>query len=436
MSLKRGDGTTMPVEVSIVSLDAPAKALFAVQIRDASVHSTVEDELERLAYFDPLTQLPNRYAALLHIRMKIEGGEAFTVWHLNLDRFRILKNSLGHNFADRVLTAIADRLQATVDHGVWISRLGNDEFILVLPLLSEQEIEQVSHRIQNALARNLMVDGRDVHLKASLGIVESSPLYTDPAQMMSDAEIASFQAKIAGGGTHAVFDQPMREVLMDLQRMEADLRHAVRQDDQLWVAYQPIVDLKRGVLAGFEALVRWDHPELGVIPPADFIPIAEATGLIIPIGGDVLAQACRDAQKWMKKVGKDRLPYLSVNLSLRQLAEPNFIEHTRALLAESGITPSKLKLEITESTLMSHPEESIRKLEEIRALGVELSIDDFGTGYSSLAYLHRLPVKTLKIDRSFVSRIEESNDREIVRIITELANILGLNVIAEGRGAP
>ena len=352
--------------------------------------------------------------------------------HLNLDRFRILKNSLGHDFGDKVLVAIADQLRVLSYQGIWVSRLGGDEFVVIVPDAEPDDIDTLSADIQHLLARQVVVEDRQIHLKCSIGVVDVEGTGHVAAQILSDAEIAAFQAKIAGGGTYAVFDQPMRESLIELQRTEADLRLAVQQDDQLWVAYQPIVDLQTGDLAGFEALVRWDHPEFGTIPPAEFIPLAEATGLIVPLGADVLTEACRAASRWIQLVGPTRLPFISVNLSLRQLGEGNFIEHAKQLLEETGLQPGTLKLEITESTLMTNPEDSIRKLEEIRALGIQLSIDDFGTGYSSLAYLHRLPVKTLKIDRSFVTRLDESNDREIVRIITELARILKLDVIAEG----
>ena len=424
--------TSQPVEISIVPLQHNGQLFFAAQLRDVSVHSELDNDLHRLAYFDPVTQLPNRYATLKELTTRLQADEPFTVWHLNIDRFRVLKNSLGHGFGDRVLVALGERFRLLVRDRGWVSRLANDEFVLILPHPFADDFEKLCNRIQMALTRDLVIDGRDIHLKASIGIVEASVGYSDPAQMLSDAEIASFQAKIAGGGTYAIFDQPMRDVLVNLQRTETDLRNAVKDDNQLWVAYQPIVDLRKGTLAGFEALVRWEHPQYGQIPPGEFIPIAEATGLIIPLGRDVLAQACHDMQRWTAKVGIDHMPFMSVNLSLLQLAEGDFLAEARDLLKSTGVNPKKLKLEITESTLMTDPEHAIAKLQEIRKLGINLSIDDFGTGYSSLAYLHRLPVNTLKIDKSFVSRIDNPNDREIVRIITELAGILSLDVIAEG----
>ncbi len=425
-------GASRAVEVFIIPLHDHGQNFFAAQIRDIQSHSELDKDLHRLAYFDPLTQLPNRYAMLNQLTERLNAHESFTLWHLNIDRFRVLKNSLGHNFGDRVLVAISERLRMLVkDHGM-VSRLANDEFVLILPRATFGDIDKMCHHIQAALTRNLIIDGRDIHLKASLGIVESSELYMDPAKMLSDAEIATYHAKMAGGGIYVMFDQSMRDIVVNLQRTEADLRNAVKDDNQLWVAYQPIVDLKKGTLAGFEALVRWEHPQYGQIAPSDFIPIAETTGLIIPLGRDVLAQACHDVQRWTAQVGVDRMPFMSVNLSLMQLAEGDFLGEARELLKATGINPKKLKLEITESTLMTDPEQAITKLQEIRNMGINLSIDDFGTGYSSLAYLHRLPVNTLKIDKSFVSRIDDPNDREIVRIITELAGILNLDVIAEG----
>ena len=429
--IERPEARAMPVEISLIALEG-GDNLYAAQLRSIVMHAHVETELQRLAYYDSTTHLPNRYATLNHVDDLLAGGTRFIVLHLNLDRFRILKNSLGHDFGDKVLVVIADQLRVLSYQGIWVSRLGGDEFVVIVPDAEPDDIETLSADIQHLLARQVVVEDRQIHLKCSIGVVDVEGTGHVAAQILSDAEIAAFQAKIAGGGTYAIFDQPMRESLIELQRTEADLRLAVQQDDQLWVAYQPIVDLQTGDLAGFEALVRWDHPEFGTIPPAEFIPLAEATGLIVPLGADVLTEACRAASRWIQLVGPTRLPFISVNLSLRQLGEGNFIEHAKQLLEETGLQPGTLKLEITESTLMTNPEDSIRKLEEIRALGIQLSIDDFGTGYSSLAYLHRLPVKTLKIDRSFVTRLDESNDREIVRIITELARILKLDVIAEG----
>jgi diguanylate cyclase (GGDEF)-like protein len=430
--IERADGDAVSVELSIFSLEAQGHSLIAVQLRDISTETGVQSELHRLAYFDRVTQLPNRIATMNHLEERIAAEAEFTVLHFNLDRFRILKNSLGHRFADRILIALAERLQTMLAGEIWLSRLANDEFIIVLEKHDRETLKTVTSTIQAALSRDFVVDGRDIHLTASIGVVHVAQDYEDPVEILSDAEIAAFQAKIAGGATFAVFDQPMREVLEDLQSTEAALRLAVQDNKQISVAYQPIVDLQTGTLVGFEALARWDHPERGRISPVEFIPIAEATGLIVPIGADILAQALLEARRWAKIVGAENAPFISVNMSLRQLAEGHFIEDTKRLLAETGINPSKLKLEITESMLMTDPEESIRKLQELRNLGLELSIDDFGTGYSSLAYLHRLPVKNLKIDRSFVIRIGEPNDREIVRIISELSSILGLEVVAEG----
>jgi diguanylate cyclase (GGDEF)-like protein len=430
VSSEHGNG--FPVEITVSLLSGDHEHLLAVQLRDLSGSPDLGGELNRLAYVDPVTHLPNRYATLRHLSALMSEAEPFTAIYFNFDRFRVLKNSLGHSFADKVLRAVSQRIKTVFGETAWLSRLGNDEFFLILPSLSGEKLKQATADIQAALSHDLTVDERSIHLTASIGVVAASSPYYDPGEIMSDAEIAAFQAKIAGGATYAIFDQPMRDVLVDLQHTETDLRAAVQQGDQLFVAYQPIVDLRKGGLAGFEALARWTHPERGRIPPNEFIPIAEATGLINQIGADILTKSLREAQKWMKQTGPAHMPFISVNLSLRQLSDRHFIEHTRELLRETGIPPSKLKLEITESMLMTNPEESIFKLEELRALGLELSIDDFGTGYSSLAYLHRLPVKNLKIDRSFVMRIGEPNDREIVRIITELAGILDLAVVAEG----
>ena len=374
--IERPDKKALPVETTLAALPAGGADYLVAQLRDISLRSEVESELHRLAYYDAVTQLPNRYATLKRLGDLLAEHAVFSVWHMNLDRFRILKNSLGHAFGDQILNAIAAALKAIDGEDLWLARLAGDEFVILLPLMNEVDTEAMSLRLLRVLARDIKVDGRAVHLKASFGIAEVTGDYETPEEILSDAEIAAFQAKIAGGGTHAVFDQPMREVLMDLQRTEADLRIAVQRDDQLWVAYQPIIDLSTGLLAGFEALVRWDHPEHGLISPNEFIPIAEATGLIVPLGADVLAEACRSARDWIRMVGEEHMPFISVNLSLRQLSEGDFIARAQLLLLETGLSPKKLKLEITESMLMTDPEESIRKLNEIRALGIELSIDD------------------------------------------------------------
>ena len=317
--------------------------------------------------------------------------------------------------------------------GDTVARLGGDEFTILLEdITRSSEAIEVAERLQNELALPFNLNGNEVFTTVSIGIALSKTGYERAEDVLRDADTAMYRAKTLGKARHEIFDQTMHTRALHLLQMETDLRRAVERQE-FTLHYQPIVALDSGSIAGFEALIRWQHPERGFIAPNDFIPLAEETGMINPIGQWVLREACRQIREW-----QDRYPVypplqISVNLSGKQFMKPDLLDQIRDVLAESGIDPRSLKVEITESIMMENIETAVMMLHQLRALGIELSIDDFGTGYSSLSYLHRFPISTLKIDRSFVSRMDGNNENaEIVRTVIMLARNLDMNVVAEG----
>jgi diguanylate cyclase (GGDEF)-like protein len=398
----------------------------------------VEEQLRHNAFHDGLTGLANRALFMDHLKLALGRAERhesyqFAVLFLDLDRFKVINDSLGHTAGDKFLVEIAHRLAAVMRPGDTVSRLGGDEFSVLLDdLSSADEAERVAERLQAELAVPFNVGGQEVFTSVSIGIAMSTTSSQLPEDILRDADTAMYRAKQLGKARYEVFEQSMHARVMDRLGLERDLRQAVERGE-MFLQYQPIVSLGAGSLRGYEALVRWRHPQRGVIPPADFIPLAEETGLIIQLGRWVLEEACRQMSRWQNLSLRDEPLQISVNLSCKQFLQPDLLEQIQKVLRETGLNPQSLKLEITESVVMENIATATRTLEQIQALGVELSIDDFGTGYSSLSYLQRFPVNTLKIDRSFVSRITESDGTaEIVRTIMHLGQQLGMDVIAEG----
>ncbi len=409
----------------------------AGSLTDIHDRKMTEERLLHDAMHDGLTQLPN--AALFRDRLRVAIAQAerrqnylFAVLFFDLDRFKVINDSLGHAVGDRLLVAIARRLLSFLRPGDTVARLGGDEFaILANDIDDPRDATRIAERIQEELSLPFDLGGHEVFTGASIGIALSSTGYSSEQEVLRDADIAMYRAKSRGGSHHAVFDETMHRRAVELLQLETDLRRAV-DGEEFVTHYQPIVDLKNGRIQGFEALVRWRHPERGLVYPDEFIPVAEETGMIVPLGWSVIRQACLQTAKWCGEVSNRNLA-LSVNLSPRQFAQPDLIERLLEILRDTGMEPSNLRLEIIESLIMDDARSAIAKLGRLCDLGLQLHIDDFGTGYSSLSYLHKLPTHTVKIDRSFVTRMKPGGGQdEIVETIVSLARGLGMHVAAEG----
>ena len=356
---------------------------------------------------------------------------------VDIDNFKVVNDSLGHDQGDRILIIIAARLSAAVRPGDTVARFGGDEFVILCDeVTDEAEAWIIAKRVEDAASAPLSLDGRDHLVTVSIGIALTTDGYTPSADLLRDADAAMYQAKADGRARSMTFALSMRARAMHRLDTEMALRRAITDGD-LRVHYQPIIDIASGRIDGVEALVRWEHPTQGTITPDQFIPIAEETGLIVPLGEWVLGEACRQAQIWHQSHPELDQLNVSVNLSGRQINQADLIPVVTNILADTGLAPSSLVLEITESVLMSDPEASIVVLRSLRDLGIHLSVDDFGTGYSSLSYLKKFPVDALKIDKSFVDGLgTEGDDSAIVRAIISLAKSLGLQTVAEGVETP
>jgi diguanylate cyclase (GGDEF)-like protein/PAS domain S-box-containing protein len=395
---------------------------------------------------DGLTGLPNRVLFLDLLDRAIrrtarKRDYEFALVILGLDRFKTVNHSLGLALADRLLVEVAHRLQAWVrandaitrgGHGCTLARLGGDEFTVLLDDIDDaSDAVRVAERLREALHKPFVVEGHDVFVTASAGITMSGSGYAHPEDILRDAAIALYRAKEDSTTGCELFDIAMRDRAVSRLRVETDMRQAIERD-AFEVHYQPIVSIRGGALAGFEALVRWRHPTKGLIDPADFIPIAEDTEMIVLIGRQVLAQSCRQMVAWQQRFGAAAPRLICVNVSSKQFGDDDLISEVENVLEESGLQPSSLKLEITESAFLGDFRRAQMTLRRLQAIGVAWSLDDFGTGYSSLSYLHRLHVDTVKVDRSFVSRIGVDDGSEMVRVIAGIAHNMGMDVVAEG----
>ncbi len=405
---------------------------------DITHRKEFEERLLHDALHDPLTSLPNRALFLDRLERCMQRGRfnaeyLFAVLFLDFDRFKIVNDSLGHATGDQFLIALSARLQACMRPNDTVARLGGDEFAILIDDLGERDDAlRLAERIQDDLSRPILLEGQEVFTTVSIGIAYHADGYLHPEELLRDADTAMYRAKSLGKARHVVFDAGMRVQALERLRLETDLRWAAERGD-FRLYYQPIIHLESGRIAGFEALLRWNHPQRGMIPAPEFIPVVEETGLIQQVGQWVLQEACRQLGHWQSVYPAETPLTMSVNLSPRQFAQPDFLERLTNTLDGAPIARGSLKLEITESFLMDHAGDISRILNELKARDVHLHIDDFGTGYSSLAYLHRFPVDALKIDRSFIRGIEsEGNNTELVRTILSLGSALKMDVIAEG----
>ena len=403
-------------------------------VEDVTERKEFEAHLAHQSTHDPLTGLPNRILfedrleqALVRDR-RVKAGTA--VLFLDLDLFKLANDRFGHAAGDGLLVEVAQRLRACVRVGDTVARIGGDEFATVCEGADESEAEEIAERILAASAEPFVVEGTDVFLTASIGIAVADPS-TDVQALMRQADAAMYRAKHGGRGRSVRYHPALEREVSQLELAGA-LRRALERDE-LVVYYQPIIDLVTDELSHFEALVRWNHPTRGLLYPTDFIDVAEHTGLIVPLGNDVLDKACRQLASWQRagEVGAD--VRVSVNVSANQLDQPDFVRGVTETLERTGLTPEALQLEITESTLVRDPADTLQKLQQLEAMGIRLAVDDFGTGYASLQQLKSLPIKVVKIDRSFVMGLgHDSDDEAIVSATIRMAHELGLAVTAEG----
>ncbi|MFN0277351.1 MAG: putative bifunctional diguanylate cyclase/phosphodiesterase [Pyrinomonadaceae bacterium] len=405
---------------------------------DISERKRAEEQLLHDAFHDGLTGLANRALFMDHLRLTIERCKSrhsnqYAVLFLDYDRFKVVNDSLGHAEGDELLKQIARRLERWTRTGDLVARLGGDEFVILLSeMLASDDAIQVAERIQEDLKDPFDLSGKGVFISASIGIALSIDGFRTAEDMLRDADIAMYSAKTNGRARYEVFNEAMRTLATTRLQLETELRQALERRE-FEVHYQPIFNLVTQEIKGFEALVRWRHPDRGLIQPNDFIPAAEESGLILPLGRWILVESCRQMRVWQDSLPNAESLVISVNLSAKQFLQSDLAEQVVEALESTGLSSRSLKLEITESYLIENSDKAVKIMNRLREIGVELSLDDFGTGYSSLSYLHRLPVNSLKIDRSFVSRMSESEENsEIVRTIVKLAQNLKMDVIAEG----
>jgi len=413
-------------------------------VRDISERKRTEEQIRRLAYCDSLTGIPNRQAFLETLERELHrsklGNKKFAVLFMDLDAFKRINDTLGHNVGDHLLKIVSERLRDTigpsepfacaeVPHN--LARLGGDEFTILIPDLEQVENAlDVAHRVNEAMRRPFLIEGHEIFVTASVGISLFPQDGSDCNALLKYADTAMYHAKNCGKNNAKLYRSSLTMEIMSHVRLEVGLRKALR-NDELYLLYQPQIDVCSGAIVGVEALVRWRHPERGIISPTEFIPLAEETGLIVPIGEWVLRTACQQARQWQGL--SRRTLRMAVNLSARQFKDEKLSQIVLSALHDSGIDPTQLELELTEGTLMDDARATLATLEQLRAIGVQLSIDDFGTGYSSMSYLKRFDVRTMKIDKSFINGLpQDAENAAITRAIIAMAHGLKMVVVAEG----
>ncbi len=408
------------------------------QIQDITGKKQAEEKLQHEATHDPLTGLPNRKLFMTRLTEALNAAKQnrnykVSVLFIDLDRFKYVNDSLGHLVGDQLLIGIAERLRECMRPSDIVARLGGDEFtILVEGRYEMDEVIRIAERIQHKFSVPFELEGHEVFSSASIGILHASDQHLTSEDMMRDADTAMYQAKKAGKARHEVFDEKMHLAAKETLQIETDLRRAT-ENGEIYVMYQPMFSLSTGKIQGIEALTRWAHPKLGNISPSRFIGIAEEIGMIDALGEYILERTCRETGPIVNALSADEAITVSVNLSCRQFGQPRLVENITRILDDTRFPARNLKLEITESIFFEYQAKAIEMLGQIRELGIEIDIDDFGTGYSNLGYLIRLPISTLKIDRSFVDPIDRNgSNTEIVKTVLALARNLGLKTVAEG----
>jgi len=420
-------------------IDIAAVLMSELELRsDLTLKRQTQEHLLYSTLHDALTGLPNRSLFTERLRHAMRRSarhpdDLFAVLFLDLDRFKEVNDNLGHFAGDELLRAVARRLEACLRPEDTVARLSGDEFAILLESITDtSDAGRVAERIEEALSFPINLAGAEVTTSASMGIVTSSMSHDQPEQLLRSADMAMYRAKAAGRARYEMFDRAMHTDALERLQLETDLRRAVEQGE-FALHYQPIVSLRTGRITGFEALVRWEHPRRGLVHPADFIPVAEETGLIVPIGKWVLLEALTQVAEWHESHPRGEPLTIGVNLSVKQFSQSDLVEQIAGALESTGALPSSLRLEITEPAILEKRQGAVVMLSRIRDLGVQVYLDDFGTGYSSLSYLHGLPIDAIKIDREFVSSMDtDDKNLRLVRTILTLAEIVGVRAEAEG----
>jgi diguanylate cyclase (GGDEF)-like protein/PAS domain S-box-containing protein len=438
LRLRHQDGSWRYLQTAASALlETAPRGAVVLTLMDITARKRTEQRLAHQALHDPVTGLANRALFMDRLEQALETSRreraSLAVMFLDLDRFKVINDTLGHSVGDHLLIAVAQRLSHHLPVGSLLARFGGDEFAVLLDNAGDAHaISQAAAQLVQSLGRPLQLAGHEVVVSASVGVAVDTMRTAHASDLLRNADVALYQAKRAGGGTYQLFDQEVDRLSTERLDLEADLRRALeRQEFEIY--YQPDVDLQTGRISGAEALIRWHHPSRGLCPPVEFIPLAEETGLILPIGDWVLQTACSQARSWRGMLGSGESFVVSVNLSARQFEQAELVDRVAEVLSSPGIDPTSIKLEITESVLMQDTNATLRSLARLRELGVRLAVDDFGTGYSSFSYLRRFPVDTVKIDQSFVRELGQDRAAgAVVEAITRIAHVLSMDVTAEG----
>ena len=434
---KKRDGSEFPLEISLSSWETSEGVFHSGIVRDVTERKSLEDQLTHQALHDPLTKLANRVLfrdRVEHAIIRARRKDAhIAVLFIDLDNFKSVNDSLGHAAGDELLVSATERLQSCLRSSDTPARLGGDEFAVLVEEVDHAEgAVFVAERIRNVLSAPFSISGTEVFVGTSIGIATTVTDDESPEELLRNADVAMYMSKSNGKDRYTIFKPDMREALVKRVQLEADMRSGI-EGQEFEVYYQPIVDLQSEQVMGMEALVRWNHPSLGLIAPMEFIPLAEESNLIIPLGRWILEESCRQARQWQTVYGYGEQLYITVNIASRQFQEDSIFEAVKSALDKSGLPPQSLILEITETTMLKNTDATLKKLTELKKLGVRLAIDDFGTGYSSLSYLQRFPVDILKIDKSFIDKIANGKEgAAVAKAIITMSDTLQLKTIAEG----